>query len=666
MDRDGMFRKVLAISLVVFLFLPVYLLFESNDTKVSGEPVIVDNGDGTMTATWDFDNPGDYSLTDTTMTSGQVNLTLDSFSWLQTTEGDFLAGTRVNTTATPAGEVVIDSTQNLTNLVKNETFAAGLEENWVYNATKYIYSQWNSTGENAELNYTVPVVPEVLTASTAPDASGDDGHVYYEFVAPAGYGREDANPDAYVGEAVFLPITNRDYRAFFYFDISSIPDLATVMDVTFYAYVNLESTDNGHRVDFHALDNASSQSDQSLFFDTTDGRLYIDDDSELSNNAGLGYKEWNLGAFGVTDVQDNLTRDWFGIGIEEEGDDNIWAQLTTFDGPNPPRLNITYLDPGTSKSFTETAYVNQTFTKSKGTPAIPTAVNLNFDYIVANYNNIDDTWLIVEIDGTSVWQHEITGLEPLTNVDLDIGTFMTAAKDYTISFQLYANETSGTQMTCLAKFDNINITVEDFTMDGTFTSAAHNAGGVVQWGEIFWDAVVPVDTTFTIRTRTSPDGFSWSTWSDEYSIPLGDTITSPNDRYIQFTINLSTTNESQTPVLNEVTISYYRYRATGSIEMIADLSVPNLLNWGTFGWIETLNGETIEYWYSTDGGLGWTQIPGNGDLSGASTGSKTIRFRSVFTTTNPLVTPILYLWNLTYFGTTLSKIVTSSLARLLL
>jgi hypothetical protein len=604
-----------------------------------------------MTATWDFDTPVDYTLSDTTMANGEVNLTLDSYTWLQTTEVDFQAGNFTNTSTTliSDGEVVIDSSQNMTNLVKNETFAGGLEKNWVYNSTKYIYSQWNSTGENAELNFTVPVVPELKIVNFTPAASGDDGHVYYEyFAAPIGYGKDDTFPTANVGEIIIPFNVDRDWRSYFYFDISSITDLATILDVSFYVYVNLESTVNGHRADFHALDNDSSQSVQSLFFDTSDGRLYIDDTDIMRNGAGTGYKSENLGAFGIADVQANLTRDWFGIGIEEEGDDDIYAEVGTIDGPNPSYLSITYLDPGTSKTFKETAYVNQTFTKNKGTPAIPSAVNLNFNYTIDNFNNIDDTWLVVEIDGTPLWQSKVTGLIPLGTVDMDVGLFMTAAKDYTISFQLYANETSSSQMTCLAKFDNVNITVLEFTMDGTFTSVAYNAGGVVMWGDIAWDAVVPPETTFTIRTRSSPDGLAWSSWSGEYSIPLGYAITSPNDRYIQYTVNLSTINESQIPVLNEVTISYKSYRATGTIEMITDLNVPSLSNWGTFEWVEALNGETIEYWYSTDGGFGWTPVPGNGSLSGASISSKTIRFRAILSTTDPTVTPILYSWNLTY------------------
>ena len=133
---------------------------------------------------------------------------------------------------------------------------------------------------------------------------------------------------------VVVSVIDLDCRAFFYYDISSINDLATIDKVSFYAYVyKLGSA--GHRADFHALDNASSQTIQSLFFDTSNGNLYIDDDQGLRNN-GDQYKTWDLGPNAKLDLQANLIQDWFGIGIEEEGDNDQWGDLGTFEDSNPP------------------------------------------------------------------------------------------------------------------------------------------------------------------------------------------------------------------------------------------------------------------------------------------------------------------------------------------
>ncbi|UCF08668.1 MAG: hypothetical protein JSW28_02980, partial [Thermoplasmata archaeon] len=650
MDRNRTFNKATAVGLVLLLFFQLSLIFHSIQDNASGEPDIVDNGDNTITATWNFDSPIDYVLTNTTMGSGKVTLALETFWWNQTTYSDFNNGTLYNTKAEQPGMVVLNYTQNTTNLVKNGTFTVGQEENWVYNSSTSILSRWDDMGMRAHLNFSRNE-PVKSSQNLTPASSSEDGHVYYDHIA-TGYFKEETAWDAYIGEVWFPPLVNQDYRSFFYFNTSSIPDAASVTDVVLYLYLAQQSADNSHRIDIHHLGNESGQSPTYLYFDTSDGTAFIENDDSMT----FGENDWKVYDLekAIYDIQYNMTRhDWFGAGIEEKDDDHLAAWVDTNETSNKPHLNITYLDPTAAVPFNETAYVNQTFIKNKATPDFPPAVNLTFEYTVNDFYNLTNTWLTVEIDEMGVWNQSIDGLLPATAVGLNIGTHMTAAKDYTISFQLHPDETSPFPMSCDINIDNVVITTLDYALVGNFTSNKFNAQQQVLWGNISWDVSLKgAGTGYSIRTRTSPDGNTWSAWSAEYTNPGGEPITSPTNNFIQFMVNLSTTDETRSPVLNAVNISYHRYRSNGAIEMLGDFlpsdyTTKTLVNWGKFMGEDQDNGQTLTYWYSTDSGANWIQTL-DGNLSSVSTSTGKIRFRGVFTTTDPLITPILFKWNLTY------------------
>src|SRR5262249_35619214 len=86
-------------------------------------------------------------------------------------------------------------------------------------------------------------------------------------------------------------------------------------------------------------------------------------------------------------------------------------------------------------------------------------------------------------------------------------------------------------------------------------SSAFDGGLGVQWQTISWDASVNAGTTLLIRTRTADQasGLATADWSDYYPAS-GAAITSPNQRWIQYEVTLSSTDPSTTPVFNEVRI----------------------------------------------------------------------------------------------------------------
>ncbi len=653
MNRYKRIRNITVFVLILLLFLPLKPLTNDPQSNALAEPDITDNGDNTMTAIWDFDDPSDYHLYNTTMNNGEVNLTLKKYWWNQTTQNDFNNGTFVNTTAMPTGEVNLTHEMKAINLIKTGDFSS--DQDWTFTSGNKVVSKHNTTGENAELGYSYYTGDNI--AYLIPVESEDDGTAIY-WISWGLYTTDITSSSTEIGSSTIggEPVSE---RSFFYFDLSSLPSSAVITNVSFYAKKQLDSLSPFHLIDIHALDLARADTDaKKLYNDSQNGTLYIDDDDYLKSGPPNVYHEWNLGPQAVTDVQINLSRGWFGIGIEEEGNDTDKALLSSVESINPPQLNVSYTNTAPI-TFNETVYVNQTFYKPNLTPNNSSAVNLSFDYIVEKLFNTSVD-LIVKIDDIRVWNETISSTTPLSTVYKDIGQYMTDSRNYNISLQLHMEASSVAALECVLKYDNVKITTLGYSWFGNYTSQVFDAGSQVFWDEIGWNASIPSETDFAIRTSISMDNISWYDWSFEYSISAGERISIPTGRYVKYTFNLSTANYTKTPVLSDVNISYKKYCWNGTIEMKDDLWVENIRNWGTFIWEDQTNetnGQNISYWYSINKGANWYQVPLDGNMSSVSIFNNNIRFRANFTTNNMVITPTLLKWNLTYEVSELADLV---------
>ncbi len=105
-----------------------------------------------------------------------------------------------------------------------------------------------------------------------------------------------------------------------------------------------------------------------------------------------------------------------------------------------------------------------------------------------------------------------------------------------------------------------------YPSNGTFTSIIINLNSPakdttltasnIKWFNISWNADLPDGTNITFQTRTSSDGVTFTNYSSDYTNSSGEEISSPADVYIQYRADLTTTNISVTPVLENVTIDY--------------------------------------------------------------------------------------------------------------
>jgi hypothetical protein len=96
-----------------------------------------------------------------------------------------------------------------------------------------------------------------------------------------------------------------------------------------------------------------------------------------------------------------------------------------------------------------------------------------------------------------------------------------------------------------------------FAPEGTYESDVRDATNVASWGLIRWRASMPDGASVRLSTRSgntkTPDE-TWSPWSDAYTSPDGQAITSPKARYLQWRAVL--TGKRTTPVLTSVTVAY--------------------------------------------------------------------------------------------------------------
>ena len=95
--------------------------------------------------------------------------------------------------------------------------------------------------------------------------------------------------------------------------------------------------------------------------------------------------------------------------------------------------------------------------------------------------------------------------------------------------------------------------------EGTYFSEVKDATNISTWSTVKWRASAPGDSRVDIFTRSgntrNPDN-NWSAWSDAYEHSTGSHIESPKARYFQWKAVLHKGEQSISPMLTSVTVSY--------------------------------------------------------------------------------------------------------------
>ncbi|MFZ4648401.1 MAG: fibronectin type III domain-containing protein [Patescibacteria group bacterium] len=143
-----------------------------------------------------------------------------------------------------------------------------------------------------------------------------------------------------------------------------------------------------------------------------------------------------------------------------------------------------------------------------------------------------------------------------------------------------------------ATFSNMNAGTDSYFSSGTYTSGVIDFGiSIPSFSTVNISAVLPTSTGFSVDVRAgdtaNPDG-SWTGWLS--GLTNGGNISSlGSHRYVQYKINLSTSNTSVSPSISDVTLGYNIYPASQTLRSSAYNTVDagNII--GGLGMTEDLN-----------------------------------------------------------------------------
>jgi len=118
-------------------------------------------------------------------------------------------------------------------------------------------------------------------------------------------------------------------------------------------------------------------------------------------------------------------------------------------------------------------------------------------------------------------------------------------------------DTWGGSTVAIAADDIVVSSPAEYGESGTLTSSAFDGGKGVQWQDISWQAAAGGSTSVRVRTRTADqaDQLAAASWSDWYAAS-GSPVTSEDRRWIQYQVELTSSDLSSTPVLYEIGVIY--------------------------------------------------------------------------------------------------------------
>lgn len=581
------------------------------------DPDVVDNLDGTKTATWGFDNPLNYTHSGLSVNGGIVELERVNEGFVDTTQADFFAAQAMdNVSVVWPGDVELSG--NAGNPISNGDFSS--LGSWSYESSSggNITADRDSVEDNAFIKR-------------------DSGMTDVQF---------DSMDDIGIGGTEWWPIAPPGNSSIVNQETINTFEGPGSMRVDFNS--SNDSTGWGGAFRFVTVGQDWSVYNQIVFQADTDfaglGLLLYVNLSDGTVDQNLPAQEmtpgWGPYSFSLLGFSGDLSL----ISVVRILVTNVTVPVLFY----VDDIHLTY-----HEYFDETAWVNQTFTKPAQTSGKPGGVVLTFDYTVENNSNFDLFNVSVRVNKTMtgfLWYETFVSTAPWTPMYSDLSLDMTDSGTYQISLSLNIIVNTSNACSALVRFDNVSITWLDYT-NGWLESRIFDAGSHTIWENISWDEG-PQDPAYNIsvRTRTGnwsiPDA-SWSPWSAPLTNSSGQPIPRPSSRYIQYNVSLTTTNGSLSPNLSGVRIGGWHYSPGGYVQTGAFTPAEALLGWRAFNASDSIPPSCdIKYWYWNDSSPEWFHVVPGSDLSSLDTQS--VMLRANLTTTDTVLTPQLFNMSLDY------------------
>ena len=339
---------------LLLCFFPVFILMlTSIHSGFASDITIVDNGDYTFTATWDFNDMTNYTLTNTTASNGEINITMQSHYWNQSGEKDFAEGQGSNVVV---GDGIVTSMDDLVlGYLVDQSFTRPDTWNYTNGTNSKVISEWLP----AEKGWIYSIHPQNITIKNStfqPDSlTGIDTYIN-ELSQLTNYGG--------VNNIRVQGVNER--RGILWFDMSSLADTKVIdakLELYFYTSADASSLDiSAHRitsswaemsVNWQMRDILNAWSSLGGDFDAT----ALDTVSGLTNN--YGWKSWNITS--LVDGWVNGTYQNYGVLIYSPTALNTWKDFYSSDYTGVslrPKLNITYYPLNT---YYETGLISENF-----------------------------------------------------------------------------------------------------------------------------------------------------------------------------------------------------------------------------------------------------------------------------------------------------------------
>jgi hypothetical protein len=100
------------------------------------------------------------------------------------------------------------------------------------------------------------------------------------------------------------------------------------------------------------------------------------------------------------------------------------------------------------------------------------------------------------------------------------------------------------------------IRISPYAPAGRFTSRPFDGGTRVRWATATWEADVPDATTLAVEVRTGDGPSPDDTWSPWKAVAASGGPVGATSRYLQYRVDLATTDRSRTPVLRRMSVRY--------------------------------------------------------------------------------------------------------------
>ena len=202
---------------------------------------------------------------------------------------------------------------------------------------------------------------------------------------------------------------------------------------------------------------------------------------------------------------------------------------------------------------TPTLVKTLTFTKSGDTyNELRIDSNLRIDKEAGNKIAYSD----IHVDDVSVFTHSTQSATYVAYQDtLDFSGY--ADGPHTIKLYLYTDSNSRTAYNSIFELYRTNT----YAAAGTSASQVLDTGiAGAKWDALFWNETLPANTDITFEVRASDTAFTKDAATPSWTFVGGTSpVTSglPSGRYLQWRATLTTSDTSETPTLEEVTIDYY-------------------------------------------------------------------------------------------------------------